>query len=98
MPGSSARSRSRIQHDESARAPVRRSDLDAVVALWNQVFGYPEPRNAPPLVIAGKLAHDGLLHAHNEAGVRFWAARGYAVEPRISMGKDMSEGGRAQGV
>jgi ribosomal protein S18 acetylase RimI-like enzyme len=138
------------------------SDLDAVVALWNQVFGYTEPRNDPPHVIAGKLAHDGLLlvaaegervvgtlmagydghrgwlyraavaesfrrrgiaralvrraeselsalgcakinlqlHAHNEAGVRFWEALGYCVEPRISMGKDIFEagGGAGQGV
>ena len=28
------------------------------------------------------------LHVHNEAGVRFWEALGYAVEPRISMGKN----------
>jgi ribosomal protein S18 acetylase RimI-like enzyme len=126
------------------------ADLDVVVALWNQVFGYPEPRNDPRRVIANWLAHDGLLlvaaegehvvgtlmvgydghrgwfyraavaesvrrrgvgralvqraeaelaalgcakinlqlHVHNEAGVRFWEALGYAVEPRVSMGKD----------
>jgi ribosomal protein S18 acetylase RimI-like enzyme len=130
------------------------SDLDAVVALWNQVFGYPEPRNAPPHVIASHLAHGGLLlvaadgervigtlmvgydghrawlyraavaeearrrgvgralvqraeaelaalgcakinlqlHVHNEAGVRFWQALGYGVEPRISMGKSTFQG------
>jgi ribosomal protein S18 acetylase RimI-like enzyme len=129
------------------------ADLDAVVALWNRVFGYPEPRNDPARVIAAKLEHDGLLlvaveneriigslmlgydghrgwlyraavdesarrrgvgralvlrgeaelaalgcskinlqlHAHNEAGVRFWQALGYVTEPRISMGKDTLE-------
>jgi ribosomal protein S18 acetylase RimI-like enzyme len=137
------------------------SDADAVVALWNQVFGYPEPRNEPSHVIASHLAHAGLLlvaadddrvvgtlmvgydghrawlyraavaesarrrgvgralvqraeaelselgctkinlqlHSHNEAGVRFWEALGYAVEPRISMGKSTSGAARrAQGV
>ncbi len=136
------------------------ADLDAVVALWNQVFGYPEPRNDPAHVIASHLAHDGLLlvaadgqrvigtlmvgydghrawlyraavaesarrggvgralvrraeaelaalgcakinlqlHAHNEAGQRFWEALGYVVEPRISMGKDTFEAAGAQGV
>jgi ribosomal protein S18 acetylase RimI-like enzyme len=130
------------------------ADLDAVVALWNRVFGYAEPRNDPARVIAGKLAHDELLlvaavgervvgtlmvgydghrgwfyraavaeperrrgvgralvqqgeaelaalgctkinlqlHAHNEAGVRFWQALGYVTEPRVSMGKDVFQG------
>jgi ribosomal protein S18 acetylase RimI-like enzyme len=130
------------------------ADLDAVVALWNTVFGYAEPRNDPARVIAGKLAHDELLlvaiagervvgtlmvgydghrgwfyraavaeserrrgvgralvrqgeaelaalgcikinlqlHVHNEAGLRFWQALGYAAEPRISMGKDILQG------
>jgi len=139
------------------------ADRDAVITLWNEVFGYPEPRNDPARVIDAKLARDGLardellfvavdgqrvvgtlmvgydghrawlyraavaevarrrgvgralvrhgeaalaalgctkinlqLHAHNEAGVRFWQALGYVVEPRISMGKDT--GARAQGV
>jgi len=141
----------------TTEALVRRfaaADLDAVVALWNQVFGYSEPRNAPSHVIASHLAHDGLLlvaadgeriigtlmvgydghrawlyraavaeearrrgvgralveraeaelaalgcakinlqlHAHNEAGARFWQALGYVVEPRISMGKDTFQG------
>jgi len=39
----------------------RAGDLDQVVALWSQVFGYPEPRNDPPQVIARHLAHEGLL-------------------------------------
>jgi ribosomal protein S18 acetylase RimI-like enzyme len=144
-------------------------DLDAVTALWNRVFGYPEPRNEPARVIADKLAFDDLLlvavdgeqligtimlgydghrgwlyraavaesarrsgvgralvrraeaalaalgcakinlqlHAHNEAGARFWQALGYSVEPRISMGKNTFEppaggappgAGGAQGV
>lgn len=143
-------------HPSNARAGivVRRfvaADLDAVVALWNHVFGYPEPRNEPRHVIAAQLARDGLLlvaaegervvgtlmagydghrgwlyraavaesvrrrgvgralvqraeaellalgcskinlqlHAHNEAGVHFWEALGYLVEPRISMGKSL---------
>lgn len=37
------------------------ADLDAVAALWNRVFGYPEPRNEPARVIAVKLAFDDLL-------------------------------------
>lgn len=134
--------------------PFAAADLDAVVALWKQVFGYPEPRNDPARVIASHLAHEGSLwvaaegervigtlmtgydghrgwlyraavaesarrrgvgralvqraeaelatlgcakinlqlHAHNEAGVRFWEALGYAVEPRISMGKSTAQG------
>jgi ribosomal protein S18 acetylase RimI-like enzyme len=32
------------------------SDHDAVVALWTEVFGYPQPRNAPSKVIRDKLA------------------------------------------
>ncbi len=30
------------------------------------------------------------LHAHNESGAVFWARLGYADEPRISMGKDLT--------
>lgn len=37
------------------------ADLDAIVALWNQIFGYPEPRNEPKRVIADKLAVDDRL-------------------------------------
>jgi ribosomal protein S18 acetylase RimI-like enzyme len=37
------------------------ADLDAVVALWTLVFGYPEPRNIPANVIEAKLAWDGRL-------------------------------------
>lgn len=136
------------------------TDRDAVVALWNQVFGYPEARNDPARVISDKLARDELLfvavdgqhvigtlmvgydghrgwlyraavaesarrqgvgrelvrraeaelaalgcakinlqlHAHNEAGTRFWQALGYVVEPRISMGKDVLAAVAAQGV
>ena len=37
------------------------ADLDAVVALWNQIFGYPEPRNEPERVVAAKLAVDDRL-------------------------------------
>jgi ribosomal protein S18 acetylase RimI-like enzyme len=32
------------------------TDEPAVVALWNQVFGYPEPRNDPATAIRRKLA------------------------------------------
>ena len=37
------------------------ADLGAVAALWDRVFGYPEPRNEPARVIAHKLAFDDLL-------------------------------------
>jgi ribosomal protein S18 acetylase RimI-like enzyme len=139
--------------------PFAAADLDAVVALWKQVFGYSEARNDPARVIASHLAHEGSLlvaaegervigtlmvgydghrawlyraavaesarrrgvgralvqraeaelatlgcakinlqlHAHNEAGVRFWEALGYAVEPRISMGKIAGWGAREPG-
>lgn len=30
------------------------------------------------------------LHAHNDSAARFWEALGYAIEPRISMGKDLT--------
>jgi ribosomal protein S18 acetylase RimI-like enzyme len=32
------------------------ADTDAVAALWSNVFGYPQPRNAPANVIRDKLA------------------------------------------
>jgi ribosomal protein S18 acetylase RimI-like enzyme len=32
------------------------ADADAVAALWSNVFGYPQPRNAPANVIRDKMA------------------------------------------
>lgn len=134
-------------------------DEAQICALWQEVFGYAEPRNDPARVLAEKLRWDargaaveapGLLvavdaprivgtlmfgydghrgwlyrmavasrarrrgvgrqlvaaaerrlaalgcpkvnlqlHAHNAAGARFWAALGYAREPRIDMGKEL---------
>jgi ribosomal protein S18 acetylase RimI-like enzyme len=125
-----------------------------VIALWDEVFGYPEPRNAPAGVIAEALRHDphalliavrddalvgtimagydghrgwlyrlavapsarrtGIgsrltqaalerlrllgckkvnlqLHTSNEDARLFWRAAGFADEPRISMGRDLTD-------
>jgi len=37
------------------------ADREAVCRLWIDVFGYPEPRNAPERVLDDKLAWDGRL-------------------------------------
>ena len=128
-------------------------DETEVVALWNDVFGYPEARNEPRRVLQKKLdwdphllvaieqqklagtimvgydGHRGWLYRlavaepmrrlgigrelvraaelllghlgcakvnlqlfpHNEHAVKFWQAVGYRVEPRVSMGKDLSD-------
>lgn len=41
---------------EAQIRPYRETDEQAVVELWDLVFHKPEPRNAPRLVIAQKLA------------------------------------------
>jgi ribosomal protein S18 acetylase RimI-like enzyme len=37
------------------------------------------------------------LHTHNEDGVRFWRALGYAEEARVSMGKDLRDDSGREG-
>jgi ribosomal protein S18 acetylase RimI-like enzyme len=36
--------------------PFQVADTNAVVALWSNVFGYPQPRNAPENVIRQKMS------------------------------------------
>lgn len=59
------------------------ADLDAVVALWQRVFGYPEPRNDPAHVITTHLGHGGLLLV---------AADGEAVIGTLMVGYDGHRG------
>lgn len=138
--------------------PYEPADRDAVIALWTEVFGYPEARNDPARVLDNKLAladdlilvaiADGVLigtlmggydghrgwlhraavapsarrtgvgtalvraieaalqargcakinvqtHAHNQAAATFWRQCGYAVEARISFGKELPNPGGA---
>jgi ribosomal protein S18 acetylase RimI-like enzyme len=42
------------------------------------------------LVALGCLKINLQLHVHNADGQAFWRALGYLVEPRVSMGKDMT--------
>ena len=42
------------------------------------------------LFALGCLKINLQLHAHNSDGQAFWRALGYEIEPRISMGKDLT--------
>jgi ribosomal protein S18 acetylase RimI-like enzyme len=42
------------------------------------------------LVALGCVKINLQLHAHNADGQAFWRALGYEVEPRVSMGKDVT--------
>lgn len=54
-------------------------DREAVIALWLDVFGYPEPRNRPEKILTDKLAvDDGLLFvAVDDAGLAGTLLAGY---------------------
>ena len=57
----------------------RDADAPAIAALWETVFGYPEARNAPGLVLADKLAfqRDFLFVAAAEDRIVGTAMGGY---------------------
>ena len=89
--------------------PFAAADLDAVVALWKQVFGYSEARNDPARVIASHLAHEGslLVAAEGERvigtlmvgydGHRAWLYRAAVAESarRRGVGRALVQIGRA---
>lgn len=55
-----------------------------VIELWERIFGYEASHNSPNLAIDRKLAA-------NESVYAFYESQGYAVEKRITMGKQIPQ-------
>lgn len=69
--------------------PYQEVDAAAVEALWQQVFGYAEPRNAPDLVLREKVAWD---HASGVAPLLIVAVREAKLVGTVLAGYDGHRG------